>query len=303
MQELEKSYPLVSFCIFAYNQENFIKDAINGALSQEYDHLEIIISDDCSTDRTYNKIQNAVHGYSGPHKVILNRNETNLGIAQHVNKILYEVAKGEIVLLAGGDDVSMPNRTQVSVDFFQKFPQLTSLSFWSQQVDVNLNPIEYGPGNLCPGTYSIYTLEDYLNFKDFIIFSGDSRALRRSVIDSFPPIKYASAEDITLFVRSLLIGSICYIREPLVLRRIHGSNVSTRHNKGWRKGLDSLFQQFIYDIDIAITKNHINESQRPLVIKKIKAIKNIFTKSGIINDHKTLHSIYYFLKTKLFCRL
>ena len=33
--------PLVSFCILTYNQEKFIEDAIKGALSQEYDNLEI----------------------------------------------------------------------------------------------------------------------------------------------------------------------------------------------------------------------------------------------------------------------
>ena len=50
--------PLVSFCILTYNQEKFIEDAIKGALSQEYDNLEIIISDDGSTDRTYDIAKN-----------------------------------------------------------------------------------------------------------------------------------------------------------------------------------------------------------------------------------------------------
>ncbi|NET19934.1 MULTISPECIES: glycosyltransferase [unclassified Okeania] len=45
-------FPLVSICIPTYNGENFIRAAINSALSQTYSNLEIIISDDNSTDKT-----------------------------------------------------------------------------------------------------------------------------------------------------------------------------------------------------------------------------------------------------------
>jgi glycosyltransferase involved in cell wall biosynthesis len=48
-------YPLVSLCIFTYNQEKYIREAVEGALSQDYPNLEIIISDDNSTDSTYDR--------------------------------------------------------------------------------------------------------------------------------------------------------------------------------------------------------------------------------------------------------
>ena len=47
------SPPLVTFALFAYNQEAFIREAVASALSQTYEPLEIILSDDCSTDRTF----------------------------------------------------------------------------------------------------------------------------------------------------------------------------------------------------------------------------------------------------------
>ena len=50
--------PLVSFCIVTYNQEKYIRAAIEGALKQTYSPMEIIISDDCSTDGTYKEILN-----------------------------------------------------------------------------------------------------------------------------------------------------------------------------------------------------------------------------------------------------
>ena len=69
--------PLITFALFAYNQERFIREAVAGAFSQTYSPLEIILSDDCSSDRTFEIIQEMTAGYEGPHKVILNRNEKN----------------------------------------------------------------------------------------------------------------------------------------------------------------------------------------------------------------------------------
>ena len=49
--------PLVTFALFAYNQEQHIREAVDGAFSQTYEPLEIILSDDCSTDRTFEIMQ------------------------------------------------------------------------------------------------------------------------------------------------------------------------------------------------------------------------------------------------------
>jgi len=57
--------PLVSICLFAYNQEKYIKEAIRGVLNQTYENLGIIISDDCSTDNTYVIIKEEVEKYKG----------------------------------------------------------------------------------------------------------------------------------------------------------------------------------------------------------------------------------------------
>jgi glycosyltransferase involved in cell wall biosynthesis len=64
--------PLVSFIVVAYNQDKYIKEAVLGAFSQTYQPLEIILSDDGSSDLTFEIMQDMVEKYVGPHKIILN---------------------------------------------------------------------------------------------------------------------------------------------------------------------------------------------------------------------------------------
>ena len=287
-----KMKPLVSFCILAYNQESFIKDAVLAAMKQDYPNMEIIISDDCSTDNTYNVILETVNQYgeSCCHKIVVNRNDSNLGIAENCNKVLYELAKGEYLILAGGDDISLPERASETVVCFEKFPNVTSLSFASEQVDVNLMPLPNQPLLLCLDSFSIFTLEDYIRFKDFVIFSGDSRAIRRVVVERFPPISIANAEDIFLFIRSLMLGSIAYIRKPLVKRRIHGKNVSTsRFNKRrWIKNK----KQMMYDVDYAKQNQYITIETYNHLISKINLVSEYLYKTGI---RKTLADSFPYL--------
>ncbi|MBP3818131.1 MAG: glycosyltransferase [Butyrivibrio sp.] len=216
--------PKVSFCLLTYNQEEYIEDAMQAAFNQDYGNMELIVSDDCSTDATVAIIRKMITEYSGNHSVRLNVNKHNIGIRENVNKVLYELSSGDIVLLAAGDDVSLPNRTSVYVNYFMAFPNVSNISCMSEEVDDKLKPLY--PEKKYSNNFSLFTKEDYIMFRDFSIYSGDSRGLRRTVIESFPPLRYPEAEDIFLFIRALLIGDGIFIRTPLVKRRHHQKNAS-----------------------------------------------------------------------------
>ena len=107
-----KERPLVSFCVKCCNQERYIGEALEGAFAQTYRPLEIVISDDASTDRSWEIIQAAVADYrrrpdAAP--VVLNRNASNLGNLGNWLAIC-SLAKGELLVKADGDDVSLPER-------------------------------------------------------------------------------------------------------------------------------------------------------------------------------------------------
>lgn len=107
--------PLVTFALFAYNQEKFIHDAIEAALGQDYSPLEIIISDDRSDDSTYEQMSKSIAGYQGTHSITLRRSDENRGVFAHVLDVV-RIAKGELIVFAAGDDISAPERVRILVD-------------------------------------------------------------------------------------------------------------------------------------------------------------------------------------------
>lgn len=271
-------FPLVSFCIFSYQEEKFIAEAVDGALAQDYPNMEIIISDDCSTDKTINIIKSKTESYNGPHKIIINKNKHNLGIREHVNHILYDVAHGEFLVLAGGDDISRFDRVSRCVELMTQHPTVMSMSVRSQRIDENGTFLPmYSWESLSTGKYSVYTLSDYVNL-DFMIFSGDSRVLRRRVIDSFPPLKYPTAEDIFLFVRSFICGDVLYLREPLVQYRQHSQSFMhiSRNSKVDRndqlKFEATCIAQFKEDIEYSLRKGYIKHTDLDMLTYKINQV-------------------------------
>ena len=103
--------PLATLFITSYNQEAYVGAAIDGAFAQTYAPLEIVMSDDASADRTFEIMREKAAAYRGPHRIVLNRNEKNLGIVPHVEKVM-SLASGEIIVENAGDDVSVPHRVE-----------------------------------------------------------------------------------------------------------------------------------------------------------------------------------------------
>lgn len=200
-----QSRPLVTFALFAYNQDKYIREAVEGAFSQTYEPLEIILSDDCSSDRTFEIMQEMAANYEGPHDVKVRQSERNRGIGAHVAEV-FEVARGKIVVVGAGDDVSLPKRTETTVEFFdandQKLGLVTNLrSMWDHS-DIVVTPPQ--------------TPEELLSRNKWI--KGASAAYHRELITEFPPFVNGSHhEDEILCLRALLRGQgFGHIYEPLV---------------------------------------------------------------------------------------
>lgn len=107
--------PLVTFALFAYNQEQFIREAVKGALAQTYSPLEIILSDDCSSDNTFAIMKEMASAYNGVHCIRVIKHQKNLGLVNHL-LLIAKLASGRYLIPAAGDDISYPNRAQALSD-------------------------------------------------------------------------------------------------------------------------------------------------------------------------------------------
>lgn len=254
----------VSYCILTYNQEEYIEQTLNAAVNQTYSPMEIIVSDDGSTDRTFEIIRQFAKKYKGPNQIVINQNSPNLGLREHYNKVLYELSHGDIVILADGDDVSDENRVEEYVKVFERFPEVVMVSSKSKETDSNLDVIN--KDGEWDNTFSINTLADYVENQNWFIHSSDSRALRRNVIEAFEPLKYPKAEDMSFFLRALMVGSECYIRTPFVMHRHHETNAS---HERWTQEMKNLLErQMCEDVECAVRSQLISGKMAEKVKKK-----------------------------------
>jgi glycosyltransferase involved in cell wall biosynthesis len=126
--------PLITFILFAYNQSHYVHEAIAGVLAQTYSPLEIILSDDCSQDETFEIMRAMAAAYRGPHRIILNRNYANCGVGAHVNKT-FGLATGRWIVTAAGDDISDPGRCARVAELAARHPDAAAIGLGWRDID------------------------------------------------------------------------------------------------------------------------------------------------------------------------
>lgn len=224
--------PSVTLALFTYKQQAYVHAAVEGALAQIYDGpLEIILSDDGSPDSTFAVMQEVARGYNGPHHVRLNRNVRNLGLSAHVNRVL-AMALGEIIIMAAGDDISLPSRVHDTVAVFSRHPEAMAVSFTDICMD---------EAGLVLRTPSLDRTERIIDLDMFLAagpraqsrlgLSGASRAFRREVYERFGNLlPDCPAEDTPYLRRSLYLGSCVRCGWPGIRYRLHTAQMSTPAN-------------------------------------------------------------------------
>jgi glycosyltransferase involved in cell wall biosynthesis len=239
--------PLLTFAIAAFNQERFIREAVEAAFAQTYSPLEIILSDDCSEDRTFEIICELAKAYRGPHRVVLNRNPLRRSIGGHINRIV-EISRAEMILSAAGDDISLPERSQAVYEAWEASGRrATSIHSGIIQIDENGCPIEqvfktdYHRTDRGLVEQTVTSLA-YVQTLEPLIF-GCANAFSRQLFKVFGTLpEEVIHEDNSLAFRSVLAGQVLYINQPLVKYRVHGGNVFIR-TRGRSADLKSLERQ------------------------------------------------------------
>ena len=101
--------PLISVAIVTYNSSEYIVETLDSVKNQSYQKIEVIISDDCSTDKTVDLCSNWIHENASRFvRCRLITSQANTGVAVNCNRAL-EAATGEWYKMLDGDDVLFPN--------------------------------------------------------------------------------------------------------------------------------------------------------------------------------------------------
>ncbi len=252
--EIVKSPPLLSYVLTAYNCEAYIEDSVRCAFAQTYSPLEIVLSDDCSTDGTFEIMQKMAREYEGPHRVVLNRNEVNLGITRHMNKAYLELAGGEIVVAAHGDDVSLPDRAKVLADYLQNNQTCMQVANSALVCDASMKPLHA----LIQRGFQVPSIRTY-QFGSGAHVSVGFSAFRRKVMTFFGSLgDKCPTEDDPIGFRAILLGEIAVLPNVLTHYRKHGGSNSNPENFA-QFPLDEIHNQMLRDMQLCLDRGILTE--------------------------------------------
>lgn len=205
----------ISVLMPTYNQEEYVVDAISAIISQDAPPFELIVCDDCSTDSTWGRVTDTLNGYTGKHSVRWMRNEKNLGVNGNLNRMI-EIAQGDILIAAAGDDISSPDRVKLVVaTFAREHPLLVFSAF---------RPL-MAPDQIYDGSFDnlifTRTTDPVAVAGSVALFVGATAAWHRDLFRLFGPLPNGPVyEDLILGYRAALAGRVAMIDAPLVDYRI-----------------------------------------------------------------------------------
>jgi glycosyltransferase involved in cell wall biosynthesis len=212
--------PLVSIIITNYNREKTIAAAIESALAQDYTNLEIIISDNCSTDNSVNVIKR----YIDDPRIRFFQNEKNIGMSENFRISIEERAKGFFFTTVNSDDkLIFKSFISESVKLTQKYNEVVLVKTGcvlrkgnSSKVKSHNNYKEYLSGFDFIKLYNFNEdfgwggyLIDLNKFKDFNFFSSKVVGL-----------------DYFINLNLITKGNLCFLKETCYEFNIHETNES-----------------------------------------------------------------------------
>lgn len=214
--------PMVAFVLFTYNQEAYVRQAVESVLAQDYPRLHIILSDDCSTDGTAQIIEEVVASYVGPHTVEVLRHTCNLGLAKHVSSVIGKL-EHDFLVLGAGDDISLPHRVSCLVDEWERLDRAV-VSIFSGYELIDERGRTTGTRTFGSGRHPS-TLIDRV--RGNVLVEGATQALSNSVYRDFGPIKEnAVNDDIVLQFRAAMRGGVYILGDPLIKYRKHSQSIT-----------------------------------------------------------------------------
>ena len=128
----------ISIAMTTYNGEKYISEQLESFIAQTRQPDELVITDDCSTDKTMDILREFKK--KSPFDVKIYSNKLNLGYTQNFNKSL-QLCSGDIVFLSDQDDVWFSNKIEYMVRLSKRFPNKMVFMCDTEFTDAKLKPM------------------------------------------------------------------------------------------------------------------------------------------------------------------
>lgn len=210
--------PKVTVLMAVHNGEPFLAEAIESILGQSFEDFEFLVVEDASTDAS----QKLITSFADP-RLRLISNREQLGLSRSLNKGL-EQAAGQYVARMDHDDISLPQRLKMQVDFLDLHADIDVLGTWARTL--GLSPQQ---------TWRYPTRDDEIR-SEFIFNSSlvhGSVMLRKETFDHVK-LRYdpevTRAQDYELWIRAAPNVQFANLNTVLLRYRIHDGQVGRRQN-------------------------------------------------------------------------
>ena len=281
-----------SVLLLTYNQESLVEGALVSLLEQDIDQLEIIVSDDNSTDNTWGVIQRVIANYFGPKKIITNRNLKNIGVVANYNQA-FQLSQGEVLFTAAGDDIYLPTRCSKCIELWLERGRMIDL--------IACDAFDMTETGKIIKVKNSAMLENWdqnkwLKRRPFIFGAG--HMVTRRLLDIGPLSPDLPYEDQCFLFRALHMGGAATISSPLFYHRRGGlsqQDTKDSYELKTQKLINSAKNSYIEATQMltdSIVLGCENNSLQALQIQKQTAIfiKNMLEADSVMQKIKLLCS-------------
>ncbi|SEU23299.1 glycosyltransferase family 2 protein [Paenibacillus sp. NFR01] len=223
-REPAKELPKISVIITTYNRKDYLRQAVESILRQDYPHFEIVVIDDCSSDGTCEMVE---RHFSGEPRVIYMRNRQNRGPGHNRRQALAAHGDGELILFLDDDDYLIDSGYFTRAALFHL--QHPDISFVAANVF-----LEYTAG----GRFAVSSLQldritpqrNYFRHFEQPGYPKPASTLtavfKREALMKMDILNMKMVNDASIYLRALLIGDAGFIDTLAGVYRIHGNNIT-----------------------------------------------------------------------------
>ena len=200
--------PRVSIGLPVRNGEPYIREALTAALSQEYRDLEILISDNASTDATEDACKEAL----GDSRVRYERLSENAGARENFNRT-FRLTSGEFFCWAAHDDRMRPGFLARCIEELDENPDAAMCATSVVFIDGRGEPVGgFREGRELTSSHLGTRLRGYLRRPAWFMAYG---VARRSALEKTGLLPLSFGPDVILVWEVLLQNRLCVVEEPL----------------------------------------------------------------------------------------